>query len=409
MTKKPISPHAMTFVLFSVFLDMVGFGLIIPVLPGLIEDVGDLNLADAAKIGGWMFFAFSVAQFAFSPLMGNLSDRFGRRPLLLLAIAGLGLDYVLQAFAPTLLWLFVGRIIAGICGSSWVIANAFITDVTTPEDRAKYFGLLGACFGLGFVIGPALGGLLGSFGPRVPFLVAATISGLNLIYGYIVLPETLAPEHRRAFKWRRANPFGVFAVFRGYQGVLPMCGVLFTYFFCSAIYPAIWAFWGMAKFDWSPSMVGVTLAAFGLVMAAFQGGLAGPAAARFGERRMVMFGLATAVVGLIGYGFAWGVLPVVVLMIIHGPEGFVHPMLTAMLTKNVPPDAQGELQGGLSAIMSVAMLLGTVVFSQIFGMSLAAGGRFATDIPFFIAGAGMAACLVMFMRIMPADAKKAQF
>jgi MFS transporter, DHA1 family, tetracycline resistance protein len=403
MDQSPPSRHAVTFVLLSVLLDMVGFGLIIPVLPGLIEDVGGIGLADAAKIGGWMFFAFSVAQFACSPLMGNLSDRFGRRPLLLLAIAGLGLDYLLQAFAPTLLWLFVGRIIAGICGSSWVIANAFITDVTTPENRAKYFGLLGACFGLGFVVGPAIGGLLGSFGPRVPFFVAAAISGLNLIYGYIVLPETLAPANRRAFRWRRSNPLGAFAVFRGYQGVLPMCGVLFTYFFFSAIYPAIWAFWGMAKFGWSPAMVGLTLAIFGLVMAGFQGGLAGPAAARFGERRVVLVGLVTAVVGLVGYGFVWGLVPVVILMLVHGPEGFVHPMLTAMMTKNVPADAQGELQGGISAIMSVAMLAGTVFFSQIFGHFLGQGGSYATDIAFFVAAGGMLVSLAIFMIWVPAE------
>ncbi len=406
MDTPPISRHAVTFVLLSVLLDMVGFGLIIPVLPGLIEDVGGMDLADAAKVGGWMFCAFSVAQFVCSPLMGNLSDRFGRRPLLLVAIAGLGLDYLLQAFAPTLAWLFIGRIIAGICGSSWVIANAFITDVTTPENRAKYFGLLGACFGLGFVVGPAIGGLLGSFGPRVPFFVAAAISGLNLIYGYSVLPETLAAANRRAFQWRRANPFGVFAVFRGYPGVLPMCGVLFVYFFFSAIYAAIWPYWGMAKFGWSPATVGLTLAVFGLIMAGFQGGLAGPAAALWGERRVVLIGLVTAVVGLIGYGLAWGLLPVVILMVIHGPEGFVHPMLTAMMTKSAPADAQGELQGGISAIMSVSMLAGTVFFSQIFGYFLGKGGAFAPDIAFFVAAAGMLVALAMFLIWVPAEERR---
>lgn len=403
---KAPSRHAITFVLISVLLDVVGFGLIIPVLPQLIEEVGGLGLADAAKIGGWMFFAFSVAQFACSPLMGNLSDRFGRRPLLLLAIAGLGLDNLLQALAPSLFWLFVGRVIAGVCGSSWVIANAFITDVTAPEARAKYFGLLGACFGLGFVIGPAIGGLLGAFGPRVPFYVAAVISGLNLIYGWFVLPETLARENRRAFLWRRSNPFGAFAVFRSYKGVLPMCAVLFVYMFCTAIYPAIWPFWGMTKFGWSTAMVGVSLALFGIVMAVFQGGLAGPAAARFGERRMVLLGLITGVFGLLGYGFAWGLLPVVVLMVLHGPEGFVHPMLVAMMTKNVPADAQGELQGGIAAIMSVAMLTGTVFFSQSFGYFAAQGGRFAADIPFFMAAAVCAIALALFVLLLRSEEKK---
>ncbi|MGV8949640.1 MAG: TCR/Tet family MFS transporter [Cypionkella sp.] len=401
----PPSGHAVTFVLLSVLLDMVGFGLIIPVLPNLIEQVGGFGLSEAAKVGGWMFFAFSAMQFACSPLMGNLSDRFGRRPLLLLAIAGLGLDYLLQAFAPTLFWLFVGRVIAGFCGSSWVIANAFIADVTTPENRARYFGLLGACFGLGFVIGPAIGGLLGEFGPRVPFFVAAAISVLNLIYGYFVLPETLAPENRRKFQWRRANPFGAFAVFRSYAGVLPMCVVLFVFFFCSSIYGAIWAFWGMAKFGWSPAMVGLTLAIFGVVMASFQGGLAGPGAARFGERKMVLFGLIFSVIGCLGYGFAPGLAAVVVLMVVHGPEGFVHPMLTAMMTKNVPADAQGELQGGISAIMSVAMLAGTVFFAQLFGIAMERGGSFAPDIAFFVGGGGLALTLVLFVILIPAEAR----
>ena len=274
MTKAP-SRHAIIFVLLCVLLDMIGFGLIIPVLPQLIEQVGQVSLAEASIIGGWMFFAFSMAQFAFSPLMGNLSDRFGRRPLLLLAIAGLGLDNLLQGLAPTLIWLFVGRVIAGVCGSSWVIANAFITDVTAPEERAKYFGMMGGAFGLGFVLGPALGGLLGELGPRVPFFVAAAISGLNFLYGWFVLPETLAPQNRRAFSLARSNPLGAFKVFRSYQGVIPMCAVMFAFFFFTSVYPAIWPYWGMAKFGWSSAMVGVTLAVFGVVMAGFQGGLTG--------------------------------------------------------------------------------------------------------------------------------------
>ncbi|NJM81964.1 MAG: TCR/Tet family MFS transporter [Tabrizicola sp.] len=265
------SPHAVTFVLITVFLDMVGFGLIMPVLPALIEEVGHMSLADAAYIGGWMFAVFSVAQFAFSPLMGNLSDRFGRRPLLLLSVFGLGVDYLFSALAPTIFWLFVGRAIAGLCGSSYVIANAYIADVTAPDARARAFGLMGAAFGLGFVLGPAIGGLLGELGPRVPFWVAAAISMLNLIYGWFVLPETLPPEKRRGFEWRRSNPFGAFAVFRRYQGVIPMCVVLFVFFFSSSIYPAIWPFWGMAKFGWSEAMVGISLAAFGIITALFRG------------------------------------------------------------------------------------------------------------------------------------------
>lgn len=395
---KTPSRHAFTFIMITVLLDMIGFGLIIPVLPMLIETVGEMTLAEASLVGGWMFFAYSAAQFLFGPLMGNLSDRFGRRPLLLLAILGLALDYLLQALAPNLVWLYVGRAISGICGASWIIANAYIADITAPEERAKYFGLLGAAFGLGFVLGPAIGGVLGEYGPRVPFFVAAGISAVNLIYGYFVLPETLAPKNRRAFEWRRANPFGAFKVFRQYQGVLPMCAVMFGFFFCSSVYPAIWPFWGMAKFGWSPSMVGLTLAVFGLLMAASQAGLTGPMVKRFGEWRVALFGLIAAVIAAFGYGIAGGLVLVVVMMIVHTPEGFVFPMLNAMMTKAVPDNAQGELQGGLSAISNVAQLAGTVFFAQVFGRFMMPGAPFQSpSMGFFIAAAGLAMTLGMFL------------
>jgi MFS transporter, DHA1 family, tetracycline resistance protein len=403
MTKPP-SRHAVTFVMLTVLLDMMGFGLIMPVLPELIEDVGHMSLAGASLIGGWMFFAFSITQFAFSPLMGNLSDRFGRRPLLLLAVFGLGVDYLFSAFAPSLFWLFVGRAIAGLCGSSYVIANAYIADVTAPDERAKAFGLMGAAFGIGFVLGPALGGLLGEFGPRVPFFVAAGISALNFIYGWFVLPETLPVEKRRAFDLRRANPFGTFAVFRKYHGVLPLCAVLGVYFFASSVYPAIWPFWGMAKFDWSVSTVGLSLAMFGVITAAFQGGLAGPAVARFGEYRVALIGLVSAVVAAIGYGFAGGLGMVVFFMLVHGPEGFVHPMLTALMSKAVPDDAQGELQGGISSVMNIAMLAGTVFFSQIFGHFMKPDAVVVSpDIAYFVAAVVLVLALGMFAAMRPKE------
>lgn len=363
----PVSRHAVTFVLITVFLDMVGFGLILPVLPKLIENVGHVGLDRAAVIGGWMFAAFSLAQFVFAPLMGNLADRFGRRPLLLLAIFGLGLDFILMALAPSLEWLFVGRIIAGICGSSWIIASAYIADVTTSEARAKAFGLMGAAFGVGFVIGPAIGGLLGELGARVPFWAAAGISLLNFVYGWIVLPESLPPENRRKFELWRANPFGAFRVFASYPGVLPMVLILGMFFFSTSVYPAIWTFWGMAKFGWSEAMVGLTLAMFGLITGGFQGFLTGPLTKRFGEWRLALFGFICATMIVLGYGLIGTVGGVFVLMILHGPEGFVHPVVTAILTRRVPEDAQGELQGGLSAVMNISMLFGTVFFAFIFG------------------------------------------
>jgi MFS transporter, DHA1 family, tetracycline resistance protein len=400
MSASPQSKHAIIFVFITVLLDMVGFGLIIPVLPSLIEQVGQVDVARASIIGGWMFFAFSVTQFLFGPTLGNLSDAYGRRPLLLLAVAGLGIDYLLHAFAPNLLWLFVGRAFAGLCGASYVIANAFIADVTAPEDRAKAFGLMGAAFGLGFVIGPAIGGLLGEYGPRVPFYFAAAISGLNLIYGYFVLPETLPKEKRRAFDWKRSNPLGTFRVFQQYSSVIPLCIVFAIYFFASSVYPAIWPYWSIAKFDWSPGMIGVTLAAFGIVTAVFQGALAGPAVKRFGEIRVAIIGLISAVIAAIGYGFAPSLLVVIIFLIIHGPEGFVHPMLTALMSKEVPENAQGELQGGIGSIMAIAMLAGTVFFSQIFGYFMTPGAPILSpDVSYFVAAMVLAVCLVMFWQI----------
>jgi DHA1 family tetracycline resistance protein-like MFS transporter len=403
-----VSRHATLFVLLTVLLDMVGFGIIIPVLPVLIENVGHMTLAEATKIGGWMAFAFSVTQFLFSPLMGNLSDRFGRRPLLLLAIAGLGIDYLLHAWAPTLLWLFIGRAIAGFCGSSWVIANAYIADVTPPEGRARAFGIMGAAFGVGFVIGPAIGGLLGELGPRVPFVVAAAISGLNFVYGWFVLPETLPADRRRPFEWRRANPFGAFRVFRSYAGVLPLCAVMFVFFFASSVYPAIWPFWGMGKFGWSEAMVGLSLAMFGLVMAAFQGFGTGPAVRYLGESRVVILGLACAALAMLGYGLIWNVPLVFVLMVVHGPEGFVHPMLTAMMSKVVPEDAQGELQGGISAITNIAMLGGTVFFAQVFGHFMAEGRVWRSpDVAYWIGAATLTLALVLYIAVRPRGEKAA--
>ena len=384
------SRHAIYFVLITVLLDMIGFGLIIPVLPVLIETVGHMTLAEASLVGGWMFFAYSAAQFVFGPLMGNLSDRFGRRPLLLLAILGLMLDYILQSWAPTLVWLYIGRAISGVCGASWIIANAYIADITTPEERAKYYGMMGAAFGLGFVLGPALGGLLGEYGPRVPFYFAAGISAANLIYGYFVLPETLDAAHRRPFEWRRANPLGAFRVFQSYHGVVPMCIVLFSFFFFSSVYPAIWPFWGMAKFGWSSSMVGLTLAIFGLCMAAAQGGLTGPLVKRFGEWNVALIGFVAATIAALGYGFAGGLTMVIVMMLVHTPEGFIYPMLSALMSKAVPENAQGELQGGVSAILNVSQLLGTVFFAQMFGYFMSPGAPFQSPaMGFFIAAAGL--------------------
>ncbi len=398
MTAAPPSRYAISFVFITVLLDMVGFGLIMPVLPALIQDVGHLDIAHAALIGGWLFAAFSITQFLFGPTMGNLSDAYGRRPLLLLAVAGLFVDYLIMALAPNLTWLFVGRLFAGFCGASYVVANAYIADVTAPEDRAKAFGMMGAAFGLGFVIGPAIGGLLGTFGPRVPFYVAAGVSLLNFLFGYFVLPETLPPDKRRNFVWGRANPIGTFKIFGTYKGVLPLCAVMAIYFFATSVYPAIWPYWATAKFGWSAAMIGLTLAAFGIVSALFQGGATGWAVKNFGEWNVALFGMVIGVIAVFGYGLATGLSMVLVLLVVHGPEGFVHPMLTAMISKEVPADAQGEMQGGMASIQSLAMLIGTLFFSQMFGYFLLPTSPIVSpDIAFFAAGGFIILALVIFL------------
>ena len=303
MARRP-GKFAVGFVFITVFIDMVGFGLVMPVLPRLIEQVSGSDLAGASIWGGWLFFAYGGMQFLFGPAIGNLSDAFGRRPVLLLSVLGLAVDYLLTGFAPSMMWLFVGRIFAGICGASYTTANAFLADITPPAERAKVFGLMGAAFGLGFVIGPAIGGLLGEFGARVPFFVAAGLSILNFVYGWFVLPETLAPENRRGFSLARSNPVGALKVFAQYRGVVPLSAIMFLYFFATAVYPAIWAFWGIAAFGWTEATVGLTLAAFGLVTAVVQGGLTGPIVKWLGERNTAVFGLVMAVVAAVGYGLA---------------------------------------------------------------------------------------------------------
>ena len=389
---------ATTFVFITVLLDMVGFGLIIPVQPALIKEVGHLAIGDASVIAGWMFFAFSATQFLFGPALGSLSDAYGRRPLLLLAVFGLGVDYLITAKAPSLAWLFVGRTFAGLCGASYVIANAYLADITAPENRAKAFGLMGAAFGLGFVVGPAIGGLLGAFGPRVPFYVAAGVSLLNFVFGYFALPETLAKSQRRAFDPARANPIGTFKVFATYPNILPLSLLMAIYFFVSSVYPAGWAFWGSAKYGWAPETIGLTLACFGIVQAFVQGLLTGPAVKLMGERGATILGLFMAIICTFGFANSPSLGFVLLFLVLHSPEGFVHPMLSALMSKEVPADAQGELQGGISSIMSLSMLFGTVFFSQVFGYFLKPESWLTSpDVIFYIASALFVTTLLLFL------------
>lgn len=398
--------RAMLFIFITVMLDILGIGLIIPVIPSLLADVGLTDEGPAAVVGAWMFAVYSLALFAFGPLVGNLSDAFGRRPLLLLAIGGLAVDYVFHALAPSVGFLFVGRLIAGICGASYIIANAFIADVTKPEDRAGAFGMIGAAFGIGFILGPAIGGLLASFGPRVPFWVAAAIAGGNFVIGYFVLPETLPKEKRRRFDLRRSNPFSALMVFKSYPTVLPVVAVMTLYFLAGAVYPAIWAFWGKARFSWDEQTIGLTLMAFGLVQAIVQGGLSGPVSRRFRETDVALFGILVGACVALGFGFAGSATAVIILLLLHGPEGLVHPMMIAAMSKEVPDDAQGELQGGIASLTNLATLFGTLMFAQIFSLHTHPDtANYAPSAPFLYASVLLFIaflCLFVILRKRPA-------
>lgn len=397
-----VSRNTHTFIFATVLIDMIGLGLIWPVVPALLQDVGHVDLAQATVIGGWMFAAYALAQFLGGPLMGNLSDAYGRRPMLLLAIGGLAVDYVFSALAPTVWLLILGRVIAGLCGASHVIATAYLTDVTAPENRARAFGMIGAAFGMGFVIGPAIGGLLGEFGPRVPFWAAAGLATLNFAFGYFVLPESLPPEKRRAFQWRRANPLSVLMVFRGYPSVLPLTLVLALYFFAANVYPTLWSFWGIAAFGWTEALIGATLAMFGIMAALVQGGLSGPLVKRFGERRVVILGLCVGAAGSVGFAFVNSFAIVLVLLAIVAFEGLVHPCLTALMSKEVPDDAQGELQGGLASVTNLAALFSALFFTQAFGWFMRPEAVTPwPGAPFLICGGLMLAALIWFLVIAP--------
>lgn len=388
MSQQPQGKLAVWFVFATVLLDMIGIGLVVPVLPRLISEIAGRDIANASVLGGWLFFVYGGMQFLFGPAVGNLSDAVGRRPVLLLSVFGLGIDYFLTALAPTIGWLFIGRGIAGICGASYVTANAYLADITKPDDRARAFGLIGAAFGVGFTIGPALGGILGEFGPRVPFYAAAAFSLVNFAFGLFVLPETLPPDKRRPFEWRRANPLGALKVFSTYPGVIPLAAAMFVFFLASSVYPAIWAYWGIARFGWSEMTIGLSLAAFGLVTALTQGFVTGPIVARFGERRVMIFGLLMTVIAVVGYGLAPSLFVVMLLFVVNAPEGFVQPTMTAILSHAAPDDAQGEMQGGIASLQNLGMLIGTVVFAQIFGYFMQPNAIvMSPSVGFFVAAA----------------------
>lgn len=357
----------MGFIFITLLIDITGFGLIIPVMPQLIEHLlGITDTSVASRYGGWLTFAYAFMQFLCAPILGNLSDKYGRRPVLLFSLFGFGIDYLFLSFAPSIAWLFLGRVIAGITGASFTTASAYIADISTPENRAKNFGMIGAAFGLGFVIGPLIGGLLGEFGPRVPFMVAAGLALSNWLYGYFVLPESLDEAHRRPFEWKRANPVGSLLQLRKYPAVGGLVGSLVLVYLAAHAVQSNWNFFNIEKFHWSPRMIGISLGVVGVLVGAVQGGLVRVVNPRLGNERSVYTGLGLYALGLLLFGFATQSWMMFVFLIPYCLGGIAGPALQAIISGHVPPNEQGELQGALTSLMSATSIVGPLIMTNLF-------------------------------------------
>jgi len=366
---------ALVFIFITIVLDMLALGMVIPVLPHLIEDFLGGDTAGAAKVYGVFGTAWALMQFLAMPVMGALSDRFGRRRVILISNLGLGLDYVLMALAPNLAWLFVGRIISGICAASVSTGMAYVADVTPVERRSAAFGKLGVAFGLGFVLGPALGGVLGSIDPRLPFWAAAGFSLANALYGLLVLPESLPPERRRTFDWRRANPMGSLKLLRSHPELFGLAGVVFLSSLAHAALPATFVLYAGYRYGWDARTVGFALAGIGVCSAIVQGGLVGRMVRRFGERRVLLTGLACGAAGFVVYGLApTGILfmagvPIVALW------GLASPAAQGLMTRRIGPTEQGELQGANGSVLGIATMIGPGLFAGVFAYFIGEGAR----------------------------------
>lgn len=369
------SPSPMTFIFITLVIDVTGLGIIIPVLPKLINELLGITtgMSHSAEIGGWLMFAYSVSQFLFSPLLGNLSDRFGRRPILLISLLGLGLDYIVMAVAPTVGWLFLGRVIAGIMGASLTTATAYIADISEPEKRAQNFGLVGAAFGMGFILGPVIGGLLGQFGSRVPFYAAAVFSLLNFLYGYFILPESLKPENRRAFDWKRANPLGSLHQLGKYPVISALIGSLLFINIASFSVQGTWSYFTMEKFAWDEKTVGISLGVVGVLVGLVQGGLIRVINPRLGDKKSVYLGLALYTVGLALFAFATEGWMMFVFLVPYCLGGISGPALQGICSGQVPANEQGELQGALTSLMSITAIVGPPLMTGVFAHFTAPG------------------------------------
>ncbi|MEM6662996.1 MAG: TCR/Tet family MFS transporter [Pseudomonadota bacterium] len=395
MTKKTRNRSAL-FVFVTIALDAMGIGIIIPIMPDLMQELSGEDIGNAALWGGYLAFSYAIMQFLFGPTIGNLSDRYGRRPVLLISLFMLGVDYVVMALAPNLLILFIGRVLSGIAGATHSTATAYIADVTPKEKRAAAFGLVGAGFGVGFVFGPAIGGVIGEFGTRAPFVAAAALAFLNFAYGYFLIPESLPREKRRKFELHRANPMGALYQMRR----VPMVGwfvvAMFLYALSHYVYPAVWSYYTKEKFGWANWEIGVSLAAVGIGFALVQGILIRPFLKRFGEKTTAFLGLGFNILGMTGIALVGSGWMLYALMPLTVLGDIVKPALTGLMSNMIPDDAQGELQGIISSAQSISVILSPIMMTQLFGVFT------GTDASIYFPGAPfIAAALIMMLTAIP--------
>ncbi|MGR3810837.1 TCR/Tet family MFS transporter [Jiulongibacter sp. NS-SX5] len=386
---------AIIFIFITVLIDVIGIGIVIPIIPALIKELTGGTTSEASQYALWLVLLYSVMQFLFSPIIGGLSDQYGRRKVLLFTLLGFAIDSLFQALSPTIAWLFLGRAISGIMGASFTTANAYIADISPAEKRAQNFGMIGAAFGLGFIIGPSIGGLLGSYGPRVPFFASAALSIINWLYGYIVLPESLPIEKRRKFDWKRANPFASLKNLGRYPMVLSLVASLFLVYIAGYAPQAVWSFYTIEKFGWSELQIGFSLGFVGLMIAIVQGGLMRVIIPKIGQSKALFLGLLINVIGQAAFSLAAEGWMMYVIMIPFALSGLANPAFQGIISNEVSDTEQGELQGALTSVVSLAAIIGQPLMLWLFRVFTKPENKvYLPGAPFLV---GSVLCLLSFI------------
>lgn len=392
----------LTFIFITVVIDAMGIGLILPVMPDLIREVNGGDLGQAALWGGILTTVYAVMQFGFGPLVGNLSDRFGRRPVLLTSLVVMAIDYVVMALAGAIWLLFIGRIVGGVTAATQSTAMAYVADISKPEEKSANFGLIGAAFGVGFVFGPLIGGLLASYGTRAPFYAAAVLASANFLFGYFVLPETVTDRIRRPFSWLRANPFGAFKHVGALPGLRPLLVLMFFYGVAFFVYPAVWAYYGQIRFGWGPGMVGVSLAVYGISIAVVQGVLIRPILARIGDRRAVILGLIVEVAAFVFLGFVQAGWMALAFTVVAAFGAIAGPALQGIMSRTAEDNQQGELQGILTSINAIAVIFAPLIMTQTFFFFTREDAPiYSPGAPFLLSAVLTVVCIGLFLMARP--------